>query len=803
MLRNYIISSIRNLVKRKTYSIINILGLTAGLASFLIIFLYIVDELSYDKYHKNADRVYRLVNIYDFDGVGENSASSPFPVAFTLKNDFTGMIDNVVRVFNFQAPRSFIEHGENKFNERNFFFADSTFFDIFNYDFIQGNPSTALDENGAVVISETMAKKYFGDENPMDQTIKYENNLNLKVTGVIKDVPEQSHFKFDFIGSMSTLRAAFGGKLPQTWVWNPCWTYLLLSENADPKTLENKFPEYIQKYFYDAEKDNISLYLQPLTDIHLKSKLDYELAPNNDISTIYILAAIAVFLLIIAVINYMNLATATSSGRTKEIGIKKVTGASQTQLIIQFIGESVIISFISLAFAFIISELVMPWFNNFTGKSISIATLFEPGYMLILIGLGVLVGILAGTYPAFYLSRFKPVTILKGGQKLSTRGGLPRKILVVVQFTISIGLIIGTLIIRDQLKYMQNADLGFDKENILILPINRTPIVSNFESFKAELLQNPDIISVTAMDDIFGSSHNTHEFRPEGFPEDQWQFYPALVVQYDFLKTFKIPLVAGRDYLEANSTDPINGIIINESMVRHMGWGSPQDAIGKKFKSLQGEERVIGVFRDFHQTSLHETVGPFVLNMKETPGAIRWFLKYMAIRIQPGKEREALAYIEAQWNKTAPDRPFEFTFLNQELAQLYKDEKNLSSLSVIFTIIVIFIATLGLAGLASYLAEQRTKEIGIRKVLGASTLSIIKSLSREFIFLIFASSILSWIISYLIMDDWLKHFPYQSTMNWLVFFIATFLALILTLLISGVRGWIAAQADPVKTLKYE
>ncbi len=803
MIRNYIISAIRNLAKRKTYSIINILGLTAGLASFIIIFLYISDELSYDKQHTKSGRIYRLVNVYDFDGVGENSASAPFPVAFTLKNDFTGMIDNVVRIFNFQAPRSFIEHGENKYNERNFFFADSTYFDIFDHTFIQGNAETALDENGAVVITRSMAKKYFGDENPMDQQIKYEGNLNLQVKGVIEDVPEQSHFHFDFMASMSTLRAAFGGKLPQTWVWNPCWTYLLLNENADPTTLESKFPEYIQKYFYDAEKDNISLYLQPLTDIHLKSKLDYELAPNNDITTIYILSAIAIFLLIIAVINYMNLATATSSGRTKEIGIKKVTGATQSQLIVQFIGESVILTFIALILAVIVSEMVMPWFNDFTGKSISILQLLEPRNLLLLFVLGLVVGFIAGIYPAFYLSKFRPVTVLKGAQNLNTRSGLPRKVLVVVQFTISIALIIGTIIIRDQLNYMRNADLGFNKENVIVVPINRTPVVNTYEAFKAELLQNSDIISVTAMDDIFGSAHNTHEFRPEGFPEDQWQFYPALVVQYDFLKTFEIPLIAGRDYNEANSTDPVNGILINESMVKHMGWESPQAAIGKKFKSLQGEERVIGVFRNFHQTSLHESAGPFVLNMKETPGAIKWFLKYLAVRIQPGKEQQALAHIEQTWRRTAPDRPFEYTFLDQELAKLYKDEKNLSSLSVIFTIIIIFIAALGLAGLASFMAEQKTKEIGIRRVLGASTLSIIRNLSMEFIWLILMASGFAWVIAYLIMHDWLNHFPYQTALNWLVFLLAAVLALFMAMLISGIRGWMASQSDPVNTLKYE
>ena len=803
MIKNYLISTLRNLFKRKTYAILNISGLAIGIASFLIIYLYISDELSYDKHHRHAHNIYRLVNVYDFEGVGENSASAPFPVAFTLQNDFPGMIKNVVRLFNFQAPRSFVEYNDHKFNERNFFFADSTYFSMFDHQFLHGNPKTALDEMNSLVITESTAKKYFENEDPMGKTIKFEENLNLTITAIIKDLPEESHFRFDFLGSMSTLRPLFGGQLPQTWVWNPCWTYLLLEETADPKMLESKFPEFIDKYFYDAEKDNVSMYLQPLTKIHLTSKLDYEIAPNNDLTSIYILSAIAIFLLIIAIINYMNLATATSAGRTKEIGIKKVAGASRSQIIIQFIGESIILSYIALALALILIELLIPSFNNFTGKSISFRDLVTWQNILLVSSLGVLIGFLSGIYPAFYLSSFKPIQVLKGKVKLGTSSGFARKLLVITQFAISITLIIGTIVIRDQLDFMKNADLGFNKDNILVLPINRTPIARNYESFKKELLQSPAIKSVTVMDDIFGAAHNTHEFRPEGFPDDQWQFYPAMIVQYDFLKTFDMKIIAGRDYNEANKTDPVSGMLINESMVRHMGWESPQAALGKQFKSLQGEERVIGVFNDFHQTSLHEASGPFVLNIKETPGAINFFLKYMAIKINEGSQDNAISYIETKWNEVAPDRPFEYFYLSDELAELYKDEENLSKLSFLFTLIIMFIAALGLIGLASYMAEQKTKEIGIRKVLGASTYSIVSKLSMEFVLLILVSSVLAWLMAFLVMTDWLNHFPYQTPLNWLIFILASLFALMLAISISAFRSWMAAQSDPVTTLKYE
>jgi len=803
MIKNYFKTTIRNLASRKTYTLINIFGLAIGIASFLIIYLFISDELNYDRYHTKAKNIYRLVNVYDFDGVGENSASAPFPVAFTLKDEYPAMITNIVRLFNFQAPRSFVEYEEKKFNEKYFFFADSTFFDIFDHQFIKGNPETALDENGSVVITESMARKYFGNDDPLGKTLRFETSINLNVTGVVKDVPSQSHFRFDFIGSMSSLRSAFGGQLPKTWVWNPCWTYMVLADNVNPEDLESKFHSFVQKYFYDAEKDNITMYLQPMLDIHLKSKLDYEITSNNNITSIYILSAIAIFLLVIAIINYMNMATATSASRAKEIGIKKVSGAFRLQLVRQFLSESIIMSFMALIIALIIAEFIIPVFNDFTGKSISMYTLFEFQNVIIIIVLGILIGVLSGLYPAFYLARFNPIDVLKSSLKHSTKSGLPRKVLVVLQFTISITLIIGTLIIHDQLKYMKNADLGFDKENIIVLPINNTPVAKIHDTFKKELLNNASIVSVTVMDDIFGASHNTHEFRPEGFPDDQWQFYPALVVQYDFLKTFDIKLLAGRDYNEANKTDPMSGMLINEAMVKHMGWKDPQEALGKKFKSLRGEEKVIGVFNDFHPTSLHESSGPFVLNMKEFPGEINFFLKFMAIRIQPGSEKNALAVIEKMWHKTAPDRPLEYFFLDKELGELYADEANLSKLSLIFTIIVIFIAALGLLGLASFLVEQKTKEIGIRKVLGASVFSIIKNISVEFIWLILLASIFAWVIAYVIMSDWLDHFSYQVSMNWFVFLLAAFIALALSLLITSFRALMASRTDPVITLKYE
>lgn len=803
MFGNYIKTAFRNLYKQKLYSLIKIFGLAIGIACFILIFLYIIDELSYDKYHAKSKRIYRLVNVYDMEGVGENSASSPFPVAYTLKQEYPNLVEDVVRIFNFQSPRSLIEHEDNKFNERKFFFADSTFFEIFDYEFIMGDPETALDESFSVVITESVAKKYFGEENPMGKTMKFETRFPLKVTGIIKDIPAQSHYIFDFMASMASVKQMFGGRLPQTWVWNPCWTYILLKKNSDPKTLEQEFPAFIEKYFYDAEKEYVYLYLQPLEDIHLKSALDYEIEPNNNIYSVYILSVIAIFLLVIASINYMNLATATSSGRSREIGIKKVVGAHRKQLVRQFIGESIIITFLALLVAVLLVELILPYFNAFTDKLISLSQLLEPVYLIGLILLGLITGFISGIYPALYLSALKPLASLKRKVNNPGKSGLARKVLVVVQFSISIALIIGTFIAFDQISFMQKSDLGFQKENILIVPINRTEISRDFKTFKEEILQNPKIQSVTACDDIFGVAHNTHEFRPEGLAEDKWNFFPALVVQYDFLTTFGIDIIAGRDYDESHKTDPMEGILVNEALVKHMGWDSPEKALGKKFKSLNGNERIIGVTNNFNVTSLHENAGPFVLNMKEKPREILIFMRYMALKVIPGSEEDVINYLSVKWPEFEKDRPFEYSFLKDELSQLYKDENDLAKLSLIFTGLIIFIAALGLFGLTSYMAEQRTKEIGIRKVLGADILNVLKIMSREFLLLVFIASIIAWPIAYLVMNNWLANFAYRTSINWVIFIYSAVIALLIALTITSIRSVFVYRINPVDTLKYE
>jgi putative ABC transport system permease protein len=804
MLLNFFKILLRSFIKRRVYYIINITGLAIGITSFILIMLYIFDELSYDRFYSKSDRIVRVCMIYDFGGVGENSASMPFPVAYTLKSEYPDMVQEVVRLFNFQSDRSLVEYEGKKFNESRFFFADSTFFEIFEQEFISGDPLTALKEPNSVVITESMARKYFGEEDPMGKVLKLEVRVPLKVTGVIRDVPRQTHLRFDFIASMSSVKSMFGGQLPSTWVWNPCWTYVLLASGVRPEQLQANFPTFIKNFYYDAQRESIVMYLQKLAKIHLHSRIDYEIKPNSNYAYIVVLSVIAVFLLIIASINFVNLSTATAGARAKEIGIRKVTGADRFKLIIQFISESLVISLVAMILSLLLIELILPAFNDMTDKQIRLDYLLNPLNLLYITGLWFILALMSGSYPSLYLSSFKPITILRGSNLSFSRTGLARKVLVVFQFTISIGLIIGTIMIFRQVNYLSKADLGFNPDNIIMLRINQTKVSRDFETFRNEIIKNPGIVNVTALDDIIGESHNTHEFWFDGMKEGEWRFFPALVVRYDFLETFGIKLVAGRDYNRENRTDPEKAILVNEALVKHMGWSSNEEALGKKFRSLSGDENIVGVFKDFQPTSFHEPGGPFVLNMKERPGEINFFAKYAAIRTSGNNNKEIISYLETKWGQFEKDKPFDYFMLKDELARLYIDEKNLGDLALAFTLLIMFVAAIGLFGLASFMAEKRTKEIGIRKVMGASVVNILVLLQREFIWLVLIAMIIAWPLSYYLVDSlFLRQFAIRVPFSLWVFILSGLFAIVISLLIISYRALKASMINPVETLKYE
>jgi putative ABC transport system permease protein len=802
MLKNYFKTAYRNLMRHKFYSAITILGLATGIACFLLIFMFIQDEVRYDRFNIKADRIYRLISKLDSEeGQGEEASSASLPVARALRTDYPQLIEETVRFFNFQQPTLTLEVGEKKLNEKHLFFVDSTVFKVFDFPLAKGNPNEALAQPNSIVLSQELAEKYFGDEDPMNKVLKFEGAYDLKVTGVLAPIRKPTHIPFEGLISFRTAYK-IAPYLDWNWVWNPAWTYILMKEGVSPKELEAQFPTFVKKYYPDFIQPQITQYLQPLKDIHLHSDLDYEMQPNGDINNIYIFGVIGIFILVIACINFMNLATARAAGRAKEVGIRKVSGAYRSQLIGQFLAEAVLLSFVAVLLALALVEILLPVFSEVSGKKLDYNFFTNPALLLGLLLIGLLTGLASGLYPAFFLSAFEPVKVLKGqAAKTGSGSAALRKGLVVLQFAISLGLIIGTFVINRQLHFMRSVDLGFKKEQVLIVPL-RPPLVQQTQAIKDELLTNKGIISVTNMNEILGENHNTHEINYEGMQRGKWIYFPALMVGEDFVKTFGLKLVAGRDFSRAFKNDDSLGILINEAMVKHLGWGSPQEALGKRFSTAGSNEKVIGVVKDFNFVSVANTIGPFALDIPKKRQA-PFFTKYLALRVSPTNFAATQAHIEEVWTKFSPQFPLESFFLDQRLDQQYKSQENLGKLVGYFSILAIMIACLGLFALASFTAQQRTKEIGIRKVMGASVQSIVYLLTKDFVKLVFLAAIIAFPVAFFGLHQWLENFAYRIQVPFWIFALTGVLGLLIAVLTVSYQAIKAAYINPVKSLKWE
>jgi len=804
MLRHLFTISIRNILKHFNYSLLNIIGLAIGISSFMFILIYVSDELRYDRFHENHAQIFRMNRLYNSNDIHEDAATVSFPFGPALAEDYPDMVKNVVRFFDFQISEMLFEYRRDssdiiRYNEEWFYLADSTVFQMFNFPLLEGDPLTVLDEPNRVVLSESTAKRYFGDEPAVGQTLFFEEQVPLEVAGIMKDLPSQSHFKIDILGSMSTFRAMQGGQMPQTWIWNPCWTYVELYDHVSKEQLEASLPDFYLNQYADFQDQDIKLYLQALTDIHLNSHHEYEMHPNGNLSYIKILAVIGMFVLILACINFMNLATASSAGRGREIGMKKVAGAKRSQLRTQFLGESIIITFFALLLAAILVEILLPSFNNFTGKSIDTGIVIQPMSLLVGLLLLLVVGLLSGSYPAFFLSRLD-TSHLKDSLTGGAGRGLARKVLVVVQFLISVALIIGTITAFSQLNYLRKADLGFDRDQVILLP-TKFNLALRFDTFAEELKKHEDIVSVTGMEDILGANHNTRSFVIEGMFDDQPFWYPAFMVRHDFIETFNIPVVEGRAFSKDFPSDTSEAIMINESMAKHLGW-SNEEAIGKAIRS-DGNERVIGVFADFHALSLHKPAGNFILDMIQHPGGAAFLTRYMAVKVNTDDYDGVLKYMGVVWNDFAPTRPFEYAFLDEELDALYKDEQSFSKLSMILTILAIIIACLGLIGLTSFMVERKTKEISVRRVHGATVSNVNTLLSKEFLWLIMVANLISWPIAWFGIHQWLENFSRHIDVQWYLFLVSALITVFITLIITSIHAFRASRMNPADTLKYE
>ncbi len=804
MLRHLLTIATRNLLKHFNYSLLNIIGLAIGISSFLFILIYVSDELKYDRFHENHKQIYRMNRLYDSNDIHEDAATVSFPFGPALAEDYPDMVKSVVRFFDFQVSEMLFENltdstDVKKFNEEWFYLADSTVFQMFTFPLLEGDPASALDRPNCIVLTESTAKKYFGDEPAIGKTLRMEEQIVFEVTGIMEDLPEQSHFKIDMLGSLSTFRALQRGQFPQTWIWNPCWTYVQLQDNITKEQLEARLPDFHLRQYADFKDQKITLYMQALTDIHLQSHHEYEMHPNGKLSYIRILSLIGVFVLILACINFMNLATASSSGRGREIGMKKVAGARRRQLRLQFLGESLIITLFAILLSAILIELLLPAFNNFTGKSIDPGIVINPLSLAVGLVLLLVVGLLSGSYPAFFLSRLD-TSHLKGTLSIGAGKGLARKVLVVVQFLISVALIIGTITAFSQLNYLRKADLGFDRDQVILIPTKFNTAL-HFDRFSEELKKHNQVVSVTGMEDILGANHNTRSVVVEGMFEDQAFWYPAFLVRYDFIETFKIPVVEGRAFSRDFPSDTSEAIMINESMVRHLGWTN-EEAIGKAIR-MDGNERVIGVFADFNALSLHKPAGNFILDMLENPFGAAALTRYMAVKVNTDDYNEVLDYIQIVWDDISPTRPFEYSFLDEELNALYKDENSFSKLSIILTILAIVIACLGLIGLTSFMVERKTKEISVRRVHGATVSNVNTLLSKEFLWLIMIANLISWPLAWFGINSWLENFSSHINVQWYLFAVSATVTVMITLIITSIHAFRASRMNPADTLKYE
>ncbi len=799
MLKNLLKISVRTILKDKTYSLINVTGLTIGITCSLFLLMYILHEVSYDRYHKNARNIYRVVsNIKETDNAF-TWAVAQIPLAEELRDNYPE-VKNAVRFFD--TGRTLYKNGDKQFYEENFFLADSTVFDMFTYPFLYGDPATALDNSFSIVLTEKTAKKYFEDvSSALGQSIQDQQGEEFKITGIMKDVPLNSHFIFDGLISRST-RPGYQG----SWGNFGVFTYILLPEGYDLSKMYASLDKVIKEKvnpIFDQFGIKIKYELQPILDIHLYSKIQDEAEAGGDISYIYIFASVAIFMLIIACINYMNLATARSVNRAREVGVRKVMGSQRRQLIAQFITESVVLAFIAMVASLLLIYALLPSFNTLANKSLPFSFILQTPVLLSLVGIALFVGVVGGSYPAFYLSGFNPVNVLKG--KVSARGGsvLFRKFLVVFQFAISIFMLISTLIVYDQLQYMRNKDLGFEKERVVRLTLNEGALREKAQVLVDRLKQTPEVTAVGMANTWPGQNIGKLLLKVEdneGKLTDRGvDLYSA---DFDFVKTLGMHIVEGRDFSRDIISDTTYAVLVNESMVKRMAWYNP---IGKKFIFAGGgpngtdiEKHVVGVVKDYHQNSLYDAIEPLMIVLDRNNNNV-------FVRTTEGDVRQSIAAIEKAWKDIFPTYTFEYNFLDADFNSQYKADEKRSQIFTAFSGMTIVIACLGLLGLAAFTTEQRTKEIGVRKVIGATVQNLVMLVSREFFILVGIGMVLAFPASWYFTHDWLQNFAYRIELEgeWPTFVISATLAFVITLVTVGYHVVRAASANPVTALRDE
>lgn len=802
MLRNYLKIAVRTLLKNKQLSMINVSGLATGMACSLLIFLFVQDELRYDRFHSDSGNIYRVVKDFiNDDGSRIPDATTPAPLAAAMQREIPE-VRVVTRIHPSWGGRTIVEYGNKRIVEEKVWRVDSSFFDVFTFSFVKGDPKSALKDVNSIVLTESAAARYFGSEDPIGKTLKLNRRDDVTVTAVIQDVPAQSHFHFDFLLSFRRLPAA----IETNWGGYNYYTYVKVRPGTDVAAFEEKIQGVYER---NQEERYSDFYVQPLEDIHLTSKLKWELEANGDRLYVYVFMIIGLFILLIAAINYINLSTAKSSLRAKETGIRKVSGAQRTSLVFQFLLESVIISVIASLLAVALAYALIPLLNELTQKQLEFSG--NPLVVTYLVLITVLIGVIAGIFPALYLSSFKPVAVLKG-LKFNEKGALNlRKGLVVVQFTISVALIISVIIIAQQMRFIQSAKLGFEKERVVIIRNAGNLSPSQSEAFLHSLEQVPRVEKAATSNTILGQGFSTSRLRAEGSEREQQLNFAS--VGYDYLDVVGIEIIEGRGFSRDFPADTLNngisggplsqslgGIIINERAVKEFGLDSP--AAGKRLIwSTDGDTtyyvQVIGVARDFHFTSLRNEIKPFGFVM------IPRFVGNFTIKLAPGDIGGTLAELQRLWKKNFPDAPYEYTFLDETFSKMYAAEVRFQRLFIILVVLGIIIACLGLFALATFSAEQRVKEIGIRKVLGASVGHVVGLLSRDFLKLVLVAVFIAIPVVAYAMGVWLEGFAYRIDLEWWVFVAGALVALIIAFGTISTQAIRAAMADPAKNLRTE
>lgn len=807
MFLNYIKIAWRNLIRNRTFSAINIVGLAIGLATCLLISLYVLDELSYDRFHAKADRIVRVIFRGSSSGGRINESTVMPPVAQTLRRDYPEVLE-ATRLRDAGSP--LISYGSKTFKESSIAFVDSNFTQVFTLPFVEGDPKMALIQPNTAVISETMARKYFGSANPMGHILTIKSwNTSLKITGVMQDIPANSHFHKDMLMAMAGNQEA---RSP-SWMMSEYYTYLVLPDGYNYRQLEAKLPQVIEKYIgpqlqqgmgmslaeFRRKGNDIGLYLQPLTDIHLHSDFAFDLSAPGNRQYVYLFSVIAAFILIIACINFMNLSTAGSAKRAREVGIRKVLGSVRQSLASQFLIESMLLTAFALVLAYCLVLMALPAFNEFAGKTLSVNLLARPWILPAILLFGLFVGLLAGSYPAFFLSSFKPVAVLKGGtfkavpNRLNLRSGL-----VVFQFFIAVTLIAGTLVVYRQLSYIQHKTLGYTKEQVLVLP--ETWLLGDKEAaFREEIVRDARVLNASVSGYVpAGPSNNNNFFVSPETNASQLVKTLRYDVDYNYLSVLGMKLAAGRNFSRAYGTDS-SGVILNETAAKTFGWA--QNAIGHHITHTDndGTQRtftVIGVVKDFHFKSLHEAISPLVMVLGRNTGTI-------ILKVNPTDISGLLATLQQKWQQLMPDAPFTYSFLDERFANTYRAEQNTGLILGLFSGLTIFIACLGLFGLAMFTAEQRQKEIGVRKVLGASVMSVVALLSADFLKLVGIALVLAIPIAWYAMSVWLQDFAYRIELDWWLFALAGILAIVIALATVSAQSIKAALVNPIRSLKSE